>query len=259
MLIPILSRDNKTLKMMRSLQRKKGRTENGLYFAEGVRIVNEALQDANDAISALVVSDSFFKKNENFVHTLDENGKTVYTVKDSYFREVCDTEVPQGIGAVLTISEQTGGVSADDSFYIVLDGVSEPGNVGTIIRTAEAAGADGVIFLKGCADVYNPKVVRATMGSLFRIPCLVGADIADVQALKDNGFSVVATALHNSVSVYDAQVSGKRAIVIGSEAFGVSDAVLDLADVRVRIPMQGKVESLNAGIAAGIAMYLLKP
>lgn len=259
MQIPIVSKDNKTLKTIRSLQRKKGRMESGRYFAEGVRMVEEALRWADASIELLIMSDTFAEKNKNFVHTLDENGKTVYTAKETLFREVCNTEAPQGIGAVLKMPENTGIDFSDKNFVLILDGVSEPGNLGTIIRTAEAAGVDAVILLKGCADLYNPKVVRATMGSLFRVPCVLGAELDMVRKLKEQGFSVAATALKDSIPIGEAKLSGKRALVIGSEAFGVSEVVLALSDLRVRIPMEGQVESLNAGVAAGISMYLLKP
>ena len=244
MQIPIVSKDNKTLKTIRALQRKKVRLESRRYFAEGVRMVEEALRWADGSVELLIVSDTFAEKNKNFVHALDENGKTVYTAKETLFREVCNTEAPQGIGAVLKMPENTG---------------IEPGNLGTIIRTAEAAGVDAVILLKGCADLYNPKVVRATMGSLFRVPCVLGAEVDMVRKLKEQGFSVAATALKDSIPIGEAKLSGKRALVIGSEAFGVSEEVLALSDLRVRIPMEGQVESLNAGVAAGISMYLLKP
>ncbi len=259
MMIPIASRDNKTIKLIRSLGRKKVRYETGLYFVEGVRMVEEALRFAENSIQFLIVSDSFLQKNETFVHILDESGKTVYTAKESLFQEICNTEAPQGIGAVLSMQEQMEMDWSGLKFVLVLDGVSEPGNLGTIIRTAEAAGVDGVLLLKGCADLYNPKVVRATMGSLFRVPCLLGAEIETVAQLKEQGFSLIATSLQDSVPIQSAKIEGKRAIVIGSEAFGVSDAMLKLSDIKVQIPMEGEVESLNAGVAAGISMYLLKP
>lgn len=222
-------------------------------------MVEEALRFAENSIQFLIVSELFLQKNETFVHTLDESGKTVYTAKESLFQEICNTEAPQGIGAVLSMPEQMEMDWSGLKFILVLDGVSEPGNLGTIIRTAEAAGIDGVVLLKGCADLYNPKVVRATMGSLFRLPCLIGAQMESVIQLKNYGFSLIATSLQDSVPIQLAKIEGKRAIVIGSEAFGVSDEILKCSDIKVRIPMEGEVESLNAGVAAGISMYLLKP
>ncbi len=258
-MIPIASHDNKTLKLIRSLQRKKGRNESGLYFAEGMRIAEEALTFAQQDIKCLIVSEAFAEKNKNFVNTLDESGKTVYTAKERLFQDVCNTESPQGIGVVLRMPAYTPPRWDTYRFVLVLDGVSEPGNLGTMVRTAEAAGVDCVCLLRGCADLYNPKVVRSTMGSLFRMRILTGAEPPVLKELKRGGFTVAATALRDSVPVDAAEISGKRAIIIGSEASGVSDEVLRCADLRVRIPMEGRVESLNAAVAAGIAMYLLKP
>ena len=259
MLIPIVSKDNKTLKLIRSLKMKKGRLESGLYFAEGVRIAEEALKWAEDAVHAWIVSDVFAEKNKNFIQRLDESKKTVYTAKENLFREICNTDAPQGVGVILKMPENAKINWKDKKVVLVLDGVSEPGNLGTIIRTAEAAGVEAVVLMKGCADLFNPKVVRSTMGSLFRIPCMVGASTEILMTLKDAGFSVIATALEDSVSIASVVAGEKRAIVIGSEAFGVSEEVLSLSDIKVYIPMEGHVESLNAGVAAGISMYLLKP
>jgi len=256
--VAITSKENKLLKTVRSLQRKKGREETGLFFIEGVRMVDEALRWADAALQSVIVSDSYAEKNQTLIHRLDESGKTVYTAKETLFRELCTTEAPQGIGAVLRIPEMEDSHAAEDSFLLILDGVSEPGNLGTIIRTAEAAGVDRVLLCKGCADLYNPKVVRATMGSLFRVPCMTGVELSTLETLKQEGFSIIATALSDSVPIAKAAVCGKRALVIGSEAFGVSKEVIALSDMRVHIPMEGEVESLNAGVAAGISMYMLK-
>lgn len=258
-MISIASHENKTLKLIRSLQRKKGRSESGLYFAEGLRIAEEALRFARQEIKCLIVSDVFAEKNKNFVNKLDETGKTVYTAKERLFQDVCNTETPQGIGVVLHMPEPVQPRWENMRFVLVLDGVSEPGNLGTIVRTAEAAGVDCVCLLKGCADLYNPKTVRSTMGSIFRMQFMTGAESQVLEDMKACGFTVAATALRDSVVIGEAKIPGRCALVIGSEAAGVSESVLQAADLRVRIPMEGKVESLNAAVAAGIAMYLLKP
>ena len=259
-MIPIASRDNKNLKLIRSLRRKKGRMDSGLYFAEGMRMVQEALTDAEDAIQFVLVSDTFAEKNKIFINALDENGKTVYTARESLFLEICNTESPQGIGVVLRMPEFTAPDWEKSSFVLILDGIADPGNLGTMIRTAEAAGVSCVCLLKGCTDLYNPKTVRSTMGSLFRVRCLAGMQAQTLfPVLKQHGFTIAVTALKQSSPLEQVTLTGPRALVIGSEAFGVSDAVLAYADARVRIPMEGKVESLNAAVAAGIAMYFLRP
>lgn len=259
MIIKITGKDNKTLKLIRSLSKKKGRQDSGLYFVEGTRIVDEALLYAEDSVKYLIASETFCKNNSAFINALDEKGKTVYTSNDKLFNDVCDTETPQGIGAVLKIPDTPPLSFGDLNFVLILDRVSEPGNLGTIIRTAEAAGVDAILMLKGCADIYSPKVVRSTMGSMFRIPYLTGIELSTVSELKSFGFTIVSTSLKKSVLINESNISGKRAIVIGNEAFGVSDEILSLSDIKIRIPMEGKVESLNAAVAAGISMYFLKP
>nr|WP_226391847.1 RNA methyltransferase [Ructibacterium gallinarum] len=242
------------------MRRKKGRIDSGLYFAEGMRMVQEALLDAEAEIQFIIVSDEFAEKNKIFINSLDEKGKTVYTARESLFLEICNTESPQGIGVVLRMPEFVVPDWEKQTFVLILDGIADPGNLGTIIRTAEAAGVSCVCLLKGCTDLYNPKTVRSTMGSLFRMHCLSGGQVeALLPALKQHGFTIAVTALKHSVSLEQAEIVGPRALVIGSEAFGVSDEVLNYADIRVKISMEGKVESLNAAVAAGIAMYFLRP
>ncbi len=254
MIYEVTSRDNKTLKLVRSLHRKKGRTQTGLYFAEGARLVDEALRFAYKSVKFLLVSRSYLTSNEGQSEAFD---KDIYVMPDKLFAECCDTENPQGIAAVLEIPK-VGEEPSDMGYVLILDGVSEPGNMGTVIRTAEAAGIDIIYLLEGCADIYNPKVVRSAMGSVFRMR-FKEAGLADLARLKENGFTIAATALYNSQPIEQARLCGRRAVVIGNEARGVSNEVLSVADMAVRIDMCGSVESLNAAVAAGIAMYMLRP
>lgn len=259
----IESANNKKLKLLKSLAAKKNRDKTGLYTVEGKRMTQEAIEYAGDSIEFVAVSLSFARENKNLVKSIDESGVSVYTIKDNLFNQVSNTVTPQGISAVMKIRADAGAESdvPDCSRILILDGVSEPGNLGTIIRTAEAAGIGMVYLMRGCADIYNPKVVRSTMGSVFRVPFVRDCGIEVIKRLKESGFVIAASSLGESVDVYEyansAAKTNKRAVVIGSEAFGVSDEVLSLANARVHIPMQGKVESLNAAVAAGILMYIL--
>ncbi len=254
MINSVTSRDNKILKLVRSLHKKKGRIQSGLYFAEGTRLIKEALSFANSEIEFLLVSETYEQENSEFLKSVD---KTIYKVPDKLFDEVCDTETPQGIGAVLKMQKELTVDFEKADYVLCLDGVSEPGNMGTIIRTAEAAGIDCICLFNDCVDIYSPKVVRSSMGSIFRMKFL-STDIQIIDTLKNSGFAVLATALYNSEPIEKIEVKGKRAIIIGSEAHGVSDEALALCDKAVRIDMKGNVESLNAAVAAGITMYMLK-
>ena len=146
----------------------------------------------------------------------------------------------------------------DTKTIVILDGVSEPGNMGTVIRTAEALGFDGIYITKGSADIYSPKTVRSTMGSVFRMNFKNNCVIEDINALKDNGFSVVATTPDCDIYLENFKTPSKVAVVIGNEAHGVCEEVLNVADFKVKIRMDGLAESLNAAVAAGIAMHWIK-
>lgn len=252
----ITSRDNKIIKMARSLHKKKGRMQTGLYFAEGLRLVKEALSYVPSEIDAVIMSEEFVCQNQALTEEIESKISNVYVVSQKLFAELCDTETPQGIAALIKFPKEEADLSSA-KYVLILDGVSEPGNMGTIIRTAEAAGIDLICLLEGCVDVYSPKTVRSAMGSLFRMKVMSG-DTSFVEELKKKDFTVIATALYNSVPIEEAKVTGKRAIVIGNEARGVSEEVLSLADIAARIEMSGNVESLNAAVAAGIAMYMLR-
>lgn len=257
MIKKVQSRDNKIIKTVRSLSRKKGREKSGLYFAEGLRIVRDSVTYIPDEIEFLLASQTFCDNNEDFIKTLDSTEKIVYITEDKLFNDVCDTETPQGIISVIKIPDKKP-VDLSCNYILILDGVSEPGNMGTIIRTAEASGVNQICLIGNCADIYNPKTVRSSMGSVFRMD-FADIDLSDIENLKKSGFIIAAAALSNSISIEDAAISGKRGIVIGNEAHGVSEAVINLADISVRINMCGNIESLNAAVAAGIAMYILKP
>lgn len=253
----IESRDNKLLKVARSLHKKKGRVQTGLYFAEGLRLVKEALSYVPAEIDAVIMSEEFIDQNIALAEEVESKISNVFVVSQKLFAELCDTETPQGIAALVKIPKEEAVDLTSAKYVLILDGVSEPGNMGTIIRTAEAAGIDLICLLEGCVDVYSPKTVRSGMGSLFRMK-VISVGTSFIEELKKNDFTVIATALYNSVPIEEIKASGKRAIVIGNEARGVSEEVLSLADIAARIEMSGSVESLNAAVAAGIAMYMLR-
>lgn len=238
-MIKITSADNNTLKQARKLKNKSEREKTGLFIAEGKRIVGDALN------SGLV----------KYIITCDEeiSFENTYLVNKSLYEKVSDTKSPQGIMAVCNMPQNKDG--AFDGNIVVCDGVKDPGNLGTIIRTAECAGFSGVVLVNDCVDPYNPKVVRSTMGSIFRMPILE-CDMEDIKNLK--GYTLAVTMLDGAVDIFKADVKGKVALVIGSEATGVCDEMKQLADVPVKIHMCGEAESINAAVAAGIAMYAIK-
>jgi TrmH family RNA methyltransferase len=190
------------------------------------------------------------------------NGIRMYQVDEKVMAKLSDTKAPQGVLAVIRTPEQSlrqlrpGTASDNNAPVIILDRVQDPGNLGTIIRTADAVGALGLILLEGCVDAYSPKVVRASMGSLFHLP--VVQDVTAEEALTwcyRNGYEPAATALKNAQNVYKADISKKMAFLFGNEANGVAEELQAAVETRLFIPMAGLAESMNVAMAAGIILF----
>lgn len=256
----ITSVNNARVKDAANLKQKKYRTESGAFFAEGLRAVKEAAQFAD-------MTDLFFTKTEeeklcDIVKLAEAKGARLYCVDEKVMAKLSDTKTPQGVLAVIKMPEndlqqlRPEASSDNNAPVLILDRVQDPGNLGTIIRTADAVGALGIILLEGCVDVFSPKVVRASMGSLFHLP--VVQDVTAEEALTwcyRNGYEPAATALNNAQNVYKADVSKKMAFIFGNEANGVAEELQAAAETRLFIPMAGLAESMNVAMAAGIILF----
>ena len=176
-------------------------------------------------------------------------------VSEKVFKTLTDVSTPQGMLAVIKKKDNKKEVNYNEDMIVILDGVQDPGNMGTILRTIDSAGLSQVIVTKEVVDAYSPKVVRSTMGAIFRVNIIETEDkLKMIKEIKKHKFNVAATSLEASKSIYDVEFN-KIAIVIGNEANGVSQEVLDLADTKMIIPMPGRTESLNASVATGILIY----
>ena len=229
----------------RSLKDKKGREEQDAFLVEGVRMVR-------DALAAEVPVRAVLLREEDHPALDLPPDVPVYLLPGHVFQAVCDTKTPQGIAAVLARSVR----EARGAKLVALDDVQDPGNVGTILRTADAAGFDGALLSQGCADLFSPKVLRATMGSVFHLGFSFPASLADaLRDLKNSGYSVLSSQLDGTPFFDRENVSSSLVLVIGNEGNGVSASVKALATHRLSLPMRGGAESLNAAVAAGIMMY----
>lgn len=248
----ITSSSNSKCKYIKSLAQKKARQKHGEYIIEGIKSVKDVLK-SDRVVTALYVSDDFYN-NEQFDYPKDI---PLFTVMNDVFQKVCDTKAPQGILAVVKINITDNFTPDLSNVYIYCDGVSDPGNLGTIIRTADAAGFSGVLLSDGCVDIYNPKTVRSSMGSFFNIEIVTEVSYEQLGIYKDNGFQLVGGALNGKTVDYR-QVDMKKPtiIIVGNEANGISDEVIKMCQC-VKIPIIGKAESLNVGVAAAILMYEL--
>ncbi|MDD4688598.1 MAG: RNA methyltransferase [Eubacteriales bacterium] len=237
----IKSTENRIIKLVKHLSKKGERDKNSLFIAEGVRLVREAIADGKPEF---ILTTSPCK---DFVGTQ-------YIVSDELFEKLSDTRTPQGIMALCPMPRWDEGILCSARLVLVCENISDPGNLGTMLRTAEAAGADAVILAGNTVDLYNPKTVRSTMGSVFRVPVFVGDTYVD--KLGEYGFTLAVTCLDGAIDLYKAETVGKKvALAIGSEAHGISKALENKADLKIKIPMWGKVESLNAAIAASVCLY----
>jgi TrmH family RNA methyltransferase len=256
----ITSRDNNLIKHIKSLHQKKHRDDEGQFFVEGIKMVEEAIRQKTDIVNIVASIDMLTKISGGieFADKLKEDNISTILVPESIFSFISDTETPQGVLAVIKKKcvIENEGIYVKNGTYILLDGVQDPGNVGSIIRTADAAGINGVILSRGCADIYNPKTLRSTMGSIFRVPIIDKADLHLIaKAMKKQGIIVLTSSLKSENYHYDVDYEGGIALVIGSEANGVGPEMMEMADLLVKIPMRGGAESLNASVAAGILIY----
>ena len=260
----ITSKSNAKVRNLIALKKKASeRNARDVFLVEGIKMFREipAAQ-----LREVYASESFLKSEagrkavEAVLAAQDRLKETVVeTVSDEIFRNLSDTQSPQGVMAV--VSQQH--YRLEDLFgqhteplRLILENRQDPGNLGTIIRTAEGAGVTGILMSRGTADLYNPKVTRSTMGSIFRVPFLYTDDLPGmIGKVKQAGVTVCAAHLQGRHTYDGEDYTRGTAFLIGNESRGLSDGISALADVRVRIPMSGKVESLNAAVAAAILMY----
>ena len=251
----ITSKDNELVKDIKKLKEKKYRDNFNKYIVEGVRLVTEAIQENAD-IECIVVCEDCMQENILDKKIMYEIAKLncIY-VNEKVFATITDVSNPQGILAVVKRQNQKAKINYDEDIIVVLDGIQDPGNLGTILRTVDSANLKQIVVSSETADCFNSKVVRSTMGAIFRVNVIKSENlIDDLIEMKNHGFEVVVTSLDTNDSVYDIKYN-KKVIVIGNEANGVSKDVQDVADKKVKIPMLGKTESLNASVAAGIMIY----
>lgn len=251
----ITSKENETIKNIKKLKDKKFRDEAGLYIIEGIKMIEEAIEE-KASIKKILICEECLTTGDLEQKILYEIAKydCIY-VNTKVYNFLTDVVAPQGIMAVVEKPSKDTEIDYSEDIILALDGIQDPGNLGTILRTADSVNLKQIIVTKNTADSYNPKVVRSTMGAILRIKIIETEDLAKtLKESKKNKFKIVATSLDTNENIYDISYN-KKVIVIGNEANGVSKEIQELADNRVKIPMLGKTESLNASVATGIMLY----
>lgn len=251
----ITSSTNKQVKnVMHLMTKASARREQKLFVVEGIKMF---LETPADEIEKVYISENCFNENKELAKKVQEYSYEV--VKDSVFKDMSGTVTPQGVMAL--VKQRTYKLEEiidknKKQVFVVLEGLQDPGNMGTIIRTAEGAGVAAVIMDKNTVDIYNPKVTRSTMGSIFRVPFIISENLSEtLDTMQKNGIIVYAAHLQGKIYYDEANFKESSAILIGNEGNGLSDSISEKADRKIKIPMCGQVESLNASIAAAILMY----
>ena len=249
----ITSTSNPQVKRLLQLQKKsKARSEENVFVVEGLRMFVEV---PKERVEKVYVSETFYNKKKE---ELDFQEFPLEILSDSVFKHVSDTQTPQGVLSIVKQKKQELDelLRIENPHFMVLDNLQDPGNLGTIVRTAEGAGVDAVFMSKDCVDIYNPKTIRSTMGSIYRVPTIYIEDTVKLLELfKEKGIKSYAAHLEGKNSYDKEDYRGGTAILIGNEGNGLRDEVSEKADIWVRIPMEGQVESLNAAIAASVLMF----
>lgn len=258
----IISKTNSNVKFVSGLNEKKFRQKNNAFYLEGIKVVNELLDKAIDILFIAYSKSILLESNggEELVNRLEKtNNIKILKFDEKIFKYVTDTVNPQGVLAVLNIpkynlKEELENIK--DSNVLILDKVQDQGNLGTIIRSANAFNCDLIICTTGTADIYSPKTLRSTMGGILNTKVIYVDDVNDLKYLKEKGYKIVTTSLNtNNSSDTLNYVDNKYAFVVGNEANGVSKELENLSDILVKIPMSDKIESLNVGVATSIILY----
>ena len=251
----ISSRDNEFIKHVKKLKDKKYRDESNEYIVEGVKLIEEAVKE-NAQIKKIIVCEDTTKTYEIPTNVMLEIAKyeCIY-VTEKIFTSITQVTNPQGIMAIIEKNTTNQEIDYTQDIIVALDDVQDPGNLGTILRTVDSIGLNQIIVSKGTADAFNPKVVRSTMGAIFRVKIIETENLQEtIKSMKKHHFKLMVTSLQTDNSIYDIDFN-KKIIVIGNESNGVSSEIQEMADERAKIPMLGRTESLNASVAAGIVMY----
>lgn len=255
-MITIESRQNGALRHLARLGReRKYRRTTGEMLCEGEKMLEEALRSGAQPGVVLVRARAKDRLPDDLLGRAAQAGAALYCAGDALFELASDVETPQNVIFSCKQPDWTPEALTGCKQALLLDGVQDPGNLGTILRTAEAFALGAVVLCEGCADPFSPKVVRSTMGAVFRLPC-VRLPLADaVERLRGQGMDIYATALHADSVPLGAVPLSRAAVIIGSEGRGVTPQAIEMSDKRVIIPMHGRAESLNAGVAAAIVIY----
>lgn len=251
----ISSKDNELIKHIKKLKDKKYRDENNEFIIEGIKLIIEAIKEKAKIKKIIICENCEISENmpKEIMYEIAKY-ECIY-VTEKVFKSITDVNAPQGILAVIDKAHSQKEIDYTQGIIVALDDIQDPGNMGTILRTIDSAGLIQVLISKGSVDCYNSKVIRSTMGAIFRINIIECENLANtLKEVKKHKFKIVTTSPKTDKNIYDIEYKNK-VIVIGNEANGVSENVQKISDIKIKIPMLGKTESLNASVATGVILY----
>jgi len=254
--ITIDSKHNPRLKELKKLQEKKHRVEQGKYLVEGFRLLEEAFKAGKKVFTVIYDKDKEENFNQYVLPYLTDEEIIVST--QEVLKDLTKTVNPQGVAGIISteigIEDVENALSQETSLFVYLDGLQDPGNLGTIMRSSHAAGASGILFGKNTVDPYGDKVIRSSMGSIFHVPLFLDGDRV-LDELVRKGFKIAVTSLAAEKNLYHENLLGNIVVVIGNEGSGITKELEEKGDILLRIPMPGGAESLNAAVAASIVLF----
>ena len=251
----ISSKDNELIKHIKKLNDRKYRDETNQFVIEGMKLITEAIIEKASIYKIIICENCEISENISKEMMYEIAKYDCVYVTDKVFKSITGVNTPQGILAIIDKKEQEQEIDYKQDIIIVLDNIQDPGNMGTILRTVDSVGLNQVLISKGSVDCYNSKVVRSTMGAIFRVNIIECEDLlATLKKIKKHKFKIAVTSLQTEKSIYDIDYKNK-VIVIGNESNGVRNEIQQMADTKMKIPMIGKTESLNASVATGIVLY----
>lgn len=252
----IESTDNKNYKYLKGFLNKKQRQKEHIFLVEGIKVIEESLRETTPIYTVISTKIMENEDVKSIIEILESRDSKVLFISEKIFNSLSDTENSQGIISYYNFLHKDNIEEIKSGRYLFLDDLKDPGNLGGIIRSAEAFNIKGIILSKETVDVYSPKVIRSTMASIFRMPIYIISKKSEILNLKNN-FKIISTSLEKSTSIDDYKFSKDVVLVIGNEAHGISEEVFSYSEDFIKIPMSSKINSLNANVAASICMYVM--
>ena len=254
----ITSKDNEIIKhISKLLSSARYRRETGTFAAEGVRLCTDGAESGATDKAFLYTARAAEKYSENF-EKIRQAAEAEYELSDALFKKISDTTAPQGFMCIFKTLDKMKILNKIDKKgkYAALENIQDPSNMGTILRTAEALGTSGIILSSDCCDIYSPKVVRGSMGAVFRIPVIIVENFTEyISGLTESGMMTYASTPHQAENINSVNFSGGSVVLIGNEGNGLKEETINACYKRIKIPMNGRAESLNAAAAAAILLY----